>query len=217
MRGDEAKANQREPGFMRDDFPLIKSAVIALGISIAVAALLVLISSFTLSRQQEKRLAANQQYETARLKLQEAENEKREVLNFQPKFIQLKANGIVGDERRLDWIDAIKQIQDERNFLPIHYEIFAQQNFLLDPSLPIANLELRGSKMGLNMKLLHEMDLFNFLNDLSKKSFYVPLACTISRIGVTLENPQPTGLAADCSLLWITLKEKQSVAAPAPQ
>ncbi len=214
MRGD-AKPDLREPGFMRDEFPLIKSAVILLGASLALAVVLIVISSFALSSQQAKRLAATQQYEAARSKLQEAENEKREVLNFQPKFIQLRASGIVGDERRLDWVDAIKNIQDERNFLPIQYEVFAQQNFLLDPNLPLANLELRGSKMGLNMKLLHEMDLFNFLNDLSQKSFFEPLACTISRIGATLENPQPTGLAAECSLLWITMKEKTVEPAPA--
>lgn len=212
MRASErlAETPKGEPGFMQDDFPLIKQAVIILGGSIGIAILLLLISSFALSSQQTSRTLAQQKFDAARNQLQEAEIEKREVLNFQPKFVQLRAVGIVGNERRLDWIDAIKHIQDERNFLPISYEIFAQQTFVLDPNVPLANLELRGSKMGLNMKLLHEMDLFNFLNDLSQKSFYQPLTCTISRIGATIENPQPTGLAAECSLLWITMKEKQA-------
>ncbi len=218
MRASERRteAPKGEAGFMQDDFPLIKRAVLILAGTIGLSILLLAISSFALSSQQVRRNLAQQQFDAARNRLLEAENEKREVLNFQPKFVQLRAMGIVGDERRLDWIDAIKQIQDERNFLPITYEVFAQQTFVLDPNVPMANLELRGSKMSLNMKLLHEMDLFNFLHDLSRKSFYQPLACTINRIGATIENPQPTGLAADCSLLWITMKEKQAEA-PAAQ
>lgn len=196
------------PGFMRDDYPIIRRAVLALGSSFLAACVLVGITSNILSSQQERRQLAQQQRDAARNKLAETENEKREILNFQPKFVQLRARNIVGDEKRLDWIDAVRKIQDQRNFLPISYEIFAQQNFTLDPNLPMANLELRGSKMGLTMKLLHEMDLFHFLNDLRKQGFYAPLSCRITRIGPTQENPQPTGMAADCSLLWITMKEK---------
>lgn len=210
---DKREKGDKQSPFMRDDFPLIKKSVITLGICFGAALFLYASSKFALSFMQQKQQLAQQQRDQVRTQLQEAENEKREILNFQPKFVQLKARGVVGDEKRLDWIDAIRKIQDQRNFLPINYEIFPQQVFVADPALPIANLEMRGSKMGLTMKLLHEMDLFNFLQDLHSYGFYVPLACNINRIGPTEENPQPTGLAADCTLLWVTMKEK---AAPPP-
>ncbi len=196
------------PNFMRDEFPLIKRQVLFATFSLLGAVLVIGASSFVQSWQEEGRQRAQQARDAARAKLAEAENEKREILNFQPKFMQLRAKNIVGDEKRLDWIDSIRRIQDERNFLPISYDILAQQAFVSDPAIQTANLELRGSRMGLSMKLLHEMDLFNFLQQLHERHFFLPLTCNIQRIGPTQENPQPTGMSADCTLLFVTMKEK---------
>ncbi|WP_338849187.1 hypothetical protein V8J88_09565 [Massilia sp. W12] len=196
------------PDFMRDDLPHLRKAFMFAGISLGLSVLFGLGSLFLQDWQAAQKQEAMQARAAAQAKLQEVENEKRAILDSQPEYIKLRKQNIVGEENRLEWIDAVRQIQNEHNFLPVSYEILPQQTLPADPALNLANLELRGSRMGLNMKLLHEMDLYVFLQQLRAQHFFLPLACNIQRIGPTQDNPQPTGMAADCTLLFITMKEK---------
>ena len=65
MRASERRteAPKGEAGFMQDDFPLIKRAVLILAGTIGLSILLLAISSFALSSQQVRRNLAQQQFD----------------------------------------------------------------------------------------------------------------------------------------------------------
>lgn len=200
-----AKEVPRPYSFMQDDFPYIRKASIALAACLAISVALAGGSTYLLARQkniQRQNQGLNNQ---ANEKYTQAENQKREVRDFQPKYVQLVARGFVGEEKRLDWIESIKKIQETRKLLPIEYEIFPQQPFQVDASLQTGELELRGSRMQLSIQLLHEMDLLHFLQDLKTMQTYALNDCTI-KLPVAPQNEALSArLTAECSLYWITL------------
>lgn len=196
-----------ERSFMKDDFPLIRKALIVLIISLMSNAALVGTGRAILAQQQDSKNQAQAQRGDALNKRRQAESDKQEIHDYQPRFMTLLERGFVGEERRLDWIEHIQHIRESRLLLPITYEISAQQAFQVDPEVPIGALELRGSKMKLQMDLLHEGDLLNFLDDLKHKGFYTVQECKIKRAGTESESGH-LPLAAECVIYWLTLGER---------
>jgi hypothetical protein len=197
------------------NYHFLRKALIAFGCSILLTASLVSVSRIMLIklRATENQLQIRRDEIHSRDSL--ARTETMEIRDFQAKFIQLRARGFVGEEKRLDWIEHIKHIQAARNLLPLSYEISAQLPFQVDPSVLPADLELRGSKIKLHMDLLHEMDLFNFLEDLKSKVIYTSQACTINRAqAVVREDATSPTLTADCTLNWLTIGERVPAEAP---
>lgn len=204
------------PSFMKDDFPFIRKALIVLIASLLSSAALVETGRAILNKQQNTMNQAQAQLNEALNKRRQAEAEIQEIRDYQDKYLQLREQGFVGEEKRLDWIAHIKSIRENRKLLPITYEISAQRVFQVAPEVSIGELELRGSKMKLGMDLLHEGDLLNFLDDLKHKGFYTIQECTIKRTPAGTESTyQP--LAAECVLYWLTLGEQPGNPEQPPQ
>ena len=210
------KSAPTERSFMKDDLPLIRKALIVLVASLLLSAALVFAGKAILIKQQDNMNQAQAQRNDANSKLHQAENDKQEIHDYQPRFMTLRERGFVGEERRLDWIEHIKHIRENRKLLPITYEISAQQVFQAAPEISIGDLELRGSKMKLQMELLHEGDLFNFLDDLKHKGFYTVQECTVKRAGTEPES-EHLPLAAGCVIYWLTLGERAGSSETTPQ
>ncbi|MFZ6758774.1 hypothetical protein ACO0K9_16335 [Undibacterium sp. Ji50W] len=191
--------------FFRDDFPVIRKASIKLGICIVIALILVGGSQLVLLKQEAINLQAQTELDQAQGKYTLAVNEKNDIREFQPRYVQLMRRGFVGDENRLDIIEYVHSIQESRKLLPIAYEIFPQKNFQLDPSISIGELELRGSKLVVKMGLLHELDMLTFLTDLSAKGILSPQACSLKAIEAAKDKLLSARLEAECTLYWITM------------
>lgn len=188
-----------------NELPLIRLPLLCFAVTLALGGLLVAASAWYLHQRNAALAHTQQQRNLAYDKFAHVENEKLEIRDFQPRFIALRNKGLIGEERRLEWVDAIRQIQERRKLLPISYEIEAQQPFKLEAATALGEYQLRGSRMNLHMDLLHEMDLFDFLDELHQRSYYTMQDCSIKR-STTGQNAAiaPT-LAADCTLYWLTL------------
>ncbi|BAN34415.1 hypothetical protein SCD_n00568 [Sulfuricella denitrificans skB26] len=206
---DQAKGKNipAKRSFIKDDFPLIRKALIVLIASLLLSTALVIAGRTILAKQQDDMAQTQGQRNDANNKRRQAENDKQEIQDYQPKFVSLRERGFVGEERRLDWIEHIQHIRESRKLLPITYEISAQQVFQVGQEVPIGDLELRGSKMTFQMKLLHEGDLLNFLDDLKHKGFYTAQECLVKRAGLEPESAY-LPLIAECSIYWLTLGEQ---------
>lgn len=203
--------------FLKDDFPLIRKALIVLVASLLSCVALIGAGKAFLTRQQEGMTLIQAQRSEALTKRRQVENDKQEIHDYQAKYLQLRESGFVGEEKRLDWITHIKSIRENRKLFPITYEIAAQQIFQLDPEVAIDDLELRGSKIELQLSLLHEGDLLNFLDDLKTKGTYTVQACRLKRIDTTAEALQAASLTAECTLYWLTLGERTGSQDAPPQ
>ena len=79
-------------------------------------------------------------------------------------------------------MELIKDVRDTRRLLDVQYE-FAPQQVISGASLP--SHSFRSSTMQLRMKLLHEGDLLNFINDVRDKIAAAgrPAAAAVARAG----------------------------------
>lgn len=189
------------------DFALLRNAALVFLATLVVALAAVGGSGWHLRRAHLEEAAALLERDGARSRLAHAETEKEEIRQYQPQFIELRRHGLVGLERRLDWVEAIRQIQERRRLLPLTYEIDVQQPYRLETALPTGDYSLLGSRMTLHMDLLHELDLLNFLSDLRLNGTFAVQECVIRRTGGAAPAPgilAPT-LNADCTLNWLTL------------
>jgi hypothetical protein len=194
-----------EPSFLKDDFPFIRKASIVFGVSLALAAMLAGGTAYLNRGQQQLKNNAQQVRNQAFEKYQQATVEKQDAQESQPKFVQLRERGFVGNERRLDWIEFVQKSQENHGLLPVTYEIAAQQQFQIDPATSIGSFQLRGSQMTLRLTLWHEGDLINLLGDLKQSGFYVPVDCVLVRTGKAADTFPPSALEAECKLYWLTL------------
>lgn len=136
-------------------------------------------------------------------------HEEREVRDHVELYQRLKDLRILGEERRLEWVEALTRIRAEHELLDLRYQVERQKVLKTLPGSS-AGLDLRSSSMTVELALLHEGDLLRFLGDLraSGNAYYSVRHCTISRVG---DAPSIASIAprlrGNCQIDLITLSE----------
>ncbi len=136
--------------------------------------------------------------------------EEREVKEKLDVYQQLKSLNILGEERRLEWADAIIRIRAQRELLDLSYRVDRQKLIKSVPGKP-ASVEFFASTMRVQMALLHEEDLLRFLADLraSGNAFYSVKGCSLARTGQAATGATITPrLRATCEIDLITVIDR---------
>lgn len=133
--------------------------------------------------------------------------EEREVKAKLDVYQRLKQLNVLGEERRLEWADAIARIRTQRELLDVRYRVERQKLLAAVPGKP-ANVEFYASTMRVDLALLHEEDLLRFLSDLraSGNAYYSVKRCALERTGqATAGTTIAPRLRADCDIDLITI------------
>ena len=138
--------------------------------------------------------------------------EEREVKEKISVYQRLKALNIIGEERRLEWADAITRIRAQRELIDVRYRVERQRLLLSVPGKP-GNVDFYASAMRVELALLHEEDLLRFLGDLrdSGNAYYAVRSCSMSRTGGTGTGAGAgivARLRAECNIDLITLIDR---------
>jgi hypothetical protein len=146
-------------------------------------------------------------------KLAQARVEEQELRDKTARFQALKAQGYIGPEQRLDWIETIARIKAARRIFKLDYD-FAPQRPVEASILPggasAGGFQIMSSQMQLRLQLLHENELLTLLDEIrgAVQAMIQVRSCTMERLppgsGDRGNNAQ---LKADCTLEWITLRE----------
>ena len=140
-------------------------------------------------------------------RIAEEEREVKEKINV---YQRLKALNILGDERRLEWADAVTRIRTQRELLDLRYRVERQRLLATLPGKP-GNVDFFASTMRVDLALLHEEDLLRFLADLrdSGNAYYSVRSCQLSRTGpggaVAVIAPR---LRAECTIDLVTIVDR---------
>ena len=191
--------------FDRSDFARIKISLLAAIVMLAAGAGLVWLSTKQLDSATGAKTEIGRKLAEFEGKLSQVRSEEREIKEKAAVFSKLRARGVIGEEQRLDWVELIKEVRDARKLLDVQYEFAPQQS--LDKS-NVSGYSFKGSAMRLQMKLLHEGDLLNFINDLrAKAKAYVRVrGCNVTRIPRAGHVEGDFALLnAECELEWITI------------
>jgi hypothetical protein len=159
-------------------------------------------------------VAARAERQQAREKLDRIAEEEREVKEKIEVYRRLKDLGIIGDERRLAWVDAMARIRASRELLDLRY-LVERQKLLYSVAGKPAGVDFNSSTMKVELALLHEGDLMGFLADLrnSGNAYYSVQKCAITRTGAasTGANLVPR-LRASCAVDLITILDRAAKA-----
>lgn len=180
-RRSEARASVALPYWLAE-FRLIRTAVIAAVATLVVGISLVVVTWDSLQKADDELARSQRLRDAAYARYAHVDNEKRDIRNFQQRYVELVQRGLIGEERRLDWVDAIRQSQEAQQLPPLAYEMDPRQPVRLEAALDLGAYQLRGSRMRLHMELLHEMQLFDFFADLHERGFFAVQDCTIKRL-----------------------------------
>lgn len=196
--------------FPKEDFPLIRTAVILLATSIILSVIGIAGSIYMKNLMQQDKNNDQQQLAEANAQFEQAHVEEQEIRLYHAKYLKLMEQGILGEENRLQWLESIGQIKTNRKLFEFDYKIDAQQTVQADPAIPQGNFALYSSTMKLGFSLLHEEDLLNALHDLKKNTKQIGLLreCTITRSEKDSGPIVSPRMKADCTLAWLSLKPK---------
>jgi hypothetical protein len=138
------------------------------------------------------------------------DDEERIIEEAYPTFVKLFESGILGQEHRLSWIEALTNAGEKIKLPEIGYRISAQT--VLDPDFPVSlgAFDIYVSEMTLNLGLLHEGDFLELLQALNANAdgLYSVSRCDAQKVPVTGLDLKRAQITADCRLNWYTVDLK---------
>ena len=126
------------------------------------------------------------------------------------RFEALRAEGFIGPEPRLRWIEDVREIAQRTGLVSIKYQLGARA--VTPTSLPTATYQLYASPMKLDLQLRHEGDLLTFLNLLEGRrgGLFELASCSLSRESDAALSLTEANVMATCRLLWYSLDTPQA-------
>lgn len=192
------------------DWPHLRGTVVYAVVVIAAGAAAIWMSEKYVTSMQREQAILQEQVTQARTKLSRVQEERRDLDTYYEEYRQMMERGLIGPEQRLNWIETIDRLRDQRSLFGTRYSIAPQRAFQSDFPLPGGPVNLRSSDMTLQLTLLHEGELADFLAMLQReaKGMYLLRGCRIERIDASAAVSFAPQLRADCDLTWLSLAQE---------
>ena len=185
---------------------------ILLAVAILAGAGIVAASHFYLDKEKRDSAGAARRVQEARARLEGARRERDSLHESADVFRTLVERGLLQSERRLDMVELVNQLRARHQLFALEYEIAPQRLLDLTGGRVFSSVDVLASRVRLRARALHEGDLFAFIAALSHtpQGFYPVDRCLMRRTDAPLDGRLKPYVEADCTLEWITLREKRS-------
>lgn len=200
----------------REDLQALRAPLIVLAVVLLAAAGLVYSSAAVLDSARQLLSQRESQLRDARLRIQNAGEEKEMIARYLAGYQRLAQAGFVGEEQRINWLDSLRVANQQANIFGVDYEISAQRPYVYAAEFNPGQLLLQESVMRLRLRLLHEEDLTRFFQALARQGggFFTVDQCIMRRLkpgeADRVLQFQPN-LSAECDLAWLTAKPATAV------
>lgn len=196
--------------FSRDGFKALRMSWGLLAVAIAACAGIIAASYWYAEKEKRDSLDMARRLGEARSRVDAARRERESLQESAEVFRTLVDRGVLQSERRLDVIELVNTLRARYQLAALDYEIAPQRILQLPGGRTFSSVDVLSSRVSLRARALHEGDLLGFFDGLehNQQGFYLADHCTLRRLDV----PEPMSLQprveADCTLEWVTLKEK---------
>lgn len=193
--------------FSPPDLPHIKWSLLTLLLTLSIGGSAVFISQQFAANAQLARRAAQQQLAEARNKLNAARDDQQNMATYTKEYSVIQRREIIGDEQRLNLIEALEALRKHNRVLDFKFAIAPQQPYNPGPALYSGNFDLKLSAMTLQLELLHEGQLINFFDSLRSDmhGWFILERCTLERSPVATAQ-----LKAECAGGWLTMTNRNA-------
>ncbi|MBX9904401.1 MAG: hypothetical protein K2Y31_08605 [Burkholderiales bacterium] len=158
--------------------------------------------------QQERSNLAKQQslLRDAQARMRRSGDEEVIITQYVDKYRQLQQSGFIGNEQRIEWLNALRLANERTDLFGVNYGIDAQQPYAYAAEVNPGQFALRQSVMKLEFQLLHELDLLRFFDALRAQNsgLFQLDQCMMRRTEITAAIRYQPNIAAKCQLTWIT-------------
>ena len=194
------------------DWRRLRFPILALGGVLVIVGLLVSLADQYRSKNETVVQTQQNLLNQARLKFQSSGLEKETITQYLPIYNDLLVKGFVGEERRIEWVESLRQIHAQHKLFSIDYQIGLQEDYKPSFIPNMGAFVLHRSTMKLDMNMLHEGDLLNLLDGLHEQTTpFIVRECEIKRpVGAAVNTKNLTSnLKASCEIDWLTLRDPQ--------
>jgi hypothetical protein len=149
-------------------------------------------------------------FQTYSNKYLETDEEEILVRDHYRELIELHGRGLVGQERRLDWIETLRVSAESIKLPSFRYVINPQEKYVPDFAVDTGAFQIYASHMKLSIDLLHEGDLQRLLDDLNvvATNTFSVAGCKLTRITQKIQqNAKQANITAECDLKWFNIRK----------
>ncbi|NOS98481.1 MAG: hypothetical protein HOP25_08435 [Methylotenera sp.] len=193
--------------------------IVSVGVVIVVIVLSVLAQNYS-KRQEQTMQTQKNLLNSAKQRYQSSGIEKETITEYLPRYQSLINKGFVGEERRLEWVDELRKQHQNYKLFSIKYSIGLQEPYKPNFATNVGGFVMNRSVMTLDLDMLHEEDILQLTEALSKSNDEVFMLrdCEITRLtaGGALSKQLTPNLHAKCELDWLTLREPAPIQAVTP-
>jgi hypothetical protein len=195
----------------RDDLKRLRAPLALAVVMIAAGVAALLSSQSYLDSTKAVRDGTRASRVAAQERVLRVSEEEREIRENLVDFERMRERGMLGEQSRIEWIESIARIKKNRKLFEIKYRIEAQRALDYPGVVASGSADFVVSRMKLDMLLLHENDLLDFLADLetAKKAYVSARQCAVTRIergsvaGGTALQPR---LRAECQVDLVSVR-----------
>jgi hypothetical protein len=203
-----------EAGIMKiskDDLGVMRSSLATLAVAAGCSALLIFFSATRSELAEKDWRDAQRQLRAAQSELNNAKQDRDNMDSYLAEYTASASRHLIGEEGRLDWIENLEKIRTQKRVEDFRYNIGPQKLYAGQPAIDSGNYNIHYSEMKLQLDLLHEGQLVDFLDAVREqiKGWYQLDHCSILR---NAGDSQNTGiqLKAECTGGWITLQNRNA-------
>ena len=196
----------------QQDWRKLRFPILGLGGALVIVGLLVSLADQYRTKNEAALQTQQNLLNQARSKFQSSGLEKETIIQYLPSYNDLLTSGFIGEERRIEWIERLRQIHAQHKLFSIDYSIGLQEDYKPSFIPNMGNFVLHRSTMKLDLDMLHEGDLINLLDGLHEQTTTLIVRdCEIKRpIGATVNTKNlSSNLKASCEIDWLTLRDPQ--------
>jgi len=181
-----------------------------LGVALVAAVGMVAGSHWYLQRERHESSTYETRVREARARLEAARRERDSQRDSSEVFRTLVDRGLLQSEKRLDLVELMNGLRARHHLFALDYEIAPQRPLAMGSGRAFPSVDVLASRVKLHMRALHEGDVLDFMSGLtqSRQGFYPIDRCALRRLEVADANALQPRVEADCTLEWITLRDK---------
>lgn len=146
--------------------------------------------------------------EAVRSRYRTIDEQKRQIETWLPAYRSLEAAGVIGEERRLEWIETLRAAAAGVGLASLRYRMEPRTAYEAEPGLEAGDHRAFSTVVRIEAGLLHEGDLERLIRELAnaESGLFRIERCSVRRSGPDfVMRAGAINLGAECDLRWITL------------
>lgn len=192
------------------DWQVLRGGIAALSVTLVLVAGVVLGGAWFKSGMQTAYEKDQRRFMATSRRYLALDEEERIIREYYPRFQELERAGLIGEEKRLDWTETLRQVSAELKLPSLSYAIAPRDIYQPPVDIQVAGYQPFASSMRLSAGLVHAEDLLRLFEALERRArgLFNVEGCTLTRTATAGgESPERANVNADCDLKWFTLRK----------